>query len=115
MQDDNSETPGWLLPVPGYHAHEYDARRMIIENWNIELQILIEQMCARDGDLNPDPDYSWRSAKEDMDRVLSAQGCEYIRVSTQFPADVYRREGAAVAPGSQIDSCRSSVSLLPSI
>ena len=52
----------------------------MLENWDIELQMLIEQMCARDGDVNPCPEHIWRSAQEDMERVVSAQGCEWVNL-----------------------------------
>ena len=48
----------------------------MLEWWDMELQALIAQFCAKDGDLNPCPEYEWRDAKVDLDRVVAAQGCQ---------------------------------------
>lgn len=50
----------------------------MLQNLSIELQILIDQLCAREITPNPSPRAAWRSARPDIERLLSAQACWYI-------------------------------------
>lgn len=71
----------WVLPPPPAHTSdtELNEERMVLESWDVESQTLIERFCARDGDTNPVSNYTWLSARGDLERILSAQG--YARSS----------------------------------
>lgn len=68
----------WSLPAPPHHqsVRELNPERVLLENWDVELQAVIEKHCAQSGDINPDPEHVWQSAWNDAERVLSAQGYE---------------------------------------
>jgi len=69
------EEAAWFLPQTTQHHAELSPDRTILEWWDLELQALIDGLCARDGDLNPCTDHVWWSATKDIERVLASQGC----------------------------------------
>lgn len=73
----------WQLPNPGLTTDTLrpDSNRQELENLNIELQILLDQICLRDAIPNPSARDAWREARQDIERLLSAQACSLTPVA----------------------------------
>lgn len=72
--EDSEHEGSWELPQVSDAAGSQQAS--FLENWDMELQALLDFFAARDGDLNPAPEYEWYSARSDFERILSAQSCK---------------------------------------
>ncbi|PSK53951.1 Translation initiation factor IF-2 [Elsinoe australis] len=70
-KEGEGEEAQWALPQT--NPEGMDSDRIFLENWDMELQILIDQFVARHGDLHPSADYVWHDAQPEMLRLLSAQ------------------------------------------
>ncbi|PNS21297.1 Translation initiation factor IF-2 [Sphaceloma murrayae] len=62
-----------VFALPSTNPEGMDSDRIYLENWDMELEALIDQYVARDGDLHPCPDYMWCPALPEMARLLSTQ------------------------------------------
>jgi len=63
----------WKLPSPR-SADDSDPLRLTLERLILELQYLTDDYCASNAKANPSRP-SYRDAKVDLARTLSAQGC----------------------------------------
>ncbi|KAF2220002.1 hypothetical protein BDZ85DRAFT_205147 [Elsinoe ampelina] len=61
----------WALPQTDPEG--MDGHRVYLENWDMELQILIDQFVERFKELHPCADYVWHDARPEMSRLLSTQ------------------------------------------
>lgn len=64
----------WKLPSPK-PGHDSDPLRLTLERLVLELQYLMDDYCASNAKPNPSRP-SYRDAKVDLARTLSAQGCK---------------------------------------
>lgn len=76
----DDQGPKWYLPKPdapddGQTDPTYvQVAKNTLEKYSIELQILIDQFCLRTASANPASRESWRDSRQDIERILGAQG-----------------------------------------
>ncbi|KAF2155379.1 cysteine proteinase [Myriangium duriaei CBS 260.36] len=75
--EEEGQDASWALPQAPQDGKSRE--RNFLENWDFELQALIDKFAAEDGDLNPCPDYSWTAAKLEVERIVSAHS--YAKVT----------------------------------
>ncbi|KAF4556212.1 Ubiquitin carboxyl-terminal hydrolase-like protein 8 [Elsinoe fawcettii] len=68
IEDDDAV---WALPKT--NPEGMDSHRIFLENWDMELQVLIDQHVTKLGELHPCADYVWYDALPEMSRLLSIQ------------------------------------------
>ncbi|GAB7356362.1 hypothetical protein MBLNU459_g7149t2 [Dothideomycetes sp. NU459] len=83
VQDEGDDLgPKWYLPKPEApdtaqpDPSHVEQHRTALENYSIELQILIDQFCLKNGSTNPSARDAWRESRKDIERVVGAQGYE---------------------------------------
>lgn len=78
--EEDDQGPKWYLPRPDAPEDaktdptHVQSHMTTLENYSIELQILIDQFCLRNGSTNPASREAWRESRQDIERVLGAQG-----------------------------------------